>query len=108
MDIFDWAPDSAQPNVQPNVKRVRFGDGYEQRQPAGLNHQRRTYSLTFSDRHDIIKDIDDFLTAHAGVTAFQWFAPDTYRMITVICPQWGGPVTGAWREFNCTFEQVVA
>ena len=108
MVIFEWAPDSVHPNVQPKVKRVRFGDGFEQRQPDGLNNQLRTYNLVFSDRRDVIKEIDDFLAAHGGVKSFRWRAPDTYQLITVICPQWGGPVTGAWREFNCTFEQVVA
>lgn len=108
MDEFEWCPDSVEPSVQPNVKGVQFGDGYEQRAPSGLNNQLRTYSLQFSDRRDTIKDIDDFLTLKGGVTAFKWRAPDTYQLITVVCPQWGGPVTGAWREFNCTFRQVVA
>ena len=34
----------------PSVRKVRFGDGYSQRAPAGLNANLKTYSVTLSDR----------------------------------------------------------
>ncbi len=32
----------------PSVRKVRFGDGYSQRAPAGLNAEPKTYSVTLS------------------------------------------------------------
>ncbi|GHL83176.1 hypothetical protein ECZU36_44600 [Escherichia coli] len=32
----------------PSVREVRFGDGYSQRAPAGLNANLKTYSVTIS------------------------------------------------------------
>lgn len=32
----------------PSVREVRFGDGYSQRAPAGLNANLKTYSVTLS------------------------------------------------------------
>lgn len=32
----------------PSVREVRFGDGYSQRAPAGLNADLKTYSVTLS------------------------------------------------------------
>ncbi|EEQ7783108.1 phage tail protein, partial [Escherichia coli] len=32
----------------PSVRKVRFGDGYSQRAPAGLNADLKTYSVTLS------------------------------------------------------------
>lgn len=32
----------------PSVRKVRFGDGYSQRAPAGLNANLKTYSVTLS------------------------------------------------------------
>lgn len=32
----------------PSVRKVRFGDGYSQRAPAGLNADQKTYSVTLS------------------------------------------------------------
>ncbi|EER8808843.1 phage tail protein, partial [Escherichia coli] len=32
----------------PSVREVRFGDGYSQRVPAGLNADLKTYSVTLS------------------------------------------------------------
>ncbi|GAA3704405.1 phage tail protein [Oceanisphaera sediminis] len=108
MDLFEFEPSSCEPSLQPRVKAVRFGDGYEQRQPGGLNHMLRRYSLEFSDRRADIDAIDEFLEAHGGVDAFRWLAPDTYREITVVCRQWAGPLKTNWRTLSCVFEEVPA
>ncbi|EEG9559992.1 phage tail protein, partial [Escherichia coli] len=36
-----------QVSEKPSVARVRFGDGYEQRRPTGLNPQLKTFQAVF-------------------------------------------------------------
>ncbi len=36
-----------QVSEKPSVVRVRFGDGYEQRRPTGLNPQLKTFQAVF-------------------------------------------------------------
>ncbi|WP_244598897.1 phage tail protein [Escherichia coli] len=39
---FYWLPeDGMKTENKPSIKTVRFGDGYEQRSPNGLNHALR-------------------------------------------------------------------
>ncbi|MGL4416301.1 MAG: phage tail protein, partial [Plesiomonas shigelloides] len=40
LHTFGWAPRSAmEANHEPRVSAVKFGDGYEQRSPDGINHR---------------------------------------------------------------------
>ena len=108
MDRFEWDPDRVQPTEQPRVQAVKFGDGYEQRAQDGINHLLRSYTLEFSGRPALIGQIAAFLREKSGVTAFQWLAPDTWELITVVCEQWNGPIAGPWRTLSCTFREVPA
>ncbi len=58
------------------VDVARFGDGYAQRRPAGINSSDDRWSLTWSmlDR-DEFRTLDDFLRARLGVHAFWWQPP---------------------------------
>lgn len=38
-----------QVSEKPSVARVRFGDGYEQRRPTGLNPQLKTFQAVFRE-----------------------------------------------------------
>ncbi|WP_289709328.1 phage tail protein [Escherichia coli] len=41
---FHWLPeDGMKTENKPSIKTVRFGDGYEQRSPNGLNHSLRVF-----------------------------------------------------------------
>ena len=77
MDEFIWIPDwNAGGNTKSDVSKVRFGDGYVQRQTKGMNPLAITWSLSFNPRSDAEADaIEAFLEAREGVTAFTWTAP---------------------------------
>lgn len=64
--------------VAPAVLTAKFGDGYEQRIPDGINTVRETISLTFSSRPKAeIDDIKAFLDTTQSVTKFSLIVPDS-------------------------------
>ncbi|WP_137653356.1 phage tail protein, partial [Escherichia albertii] len=68
----------------PSVRKVRFGDGYSQRAPAGLNADLKTYSVTLS----------------GGWKAFLWTPPYEWRQIKVTCAKWSSRVSMLRVEFS--------
>ncbi|MEQ1961488.1 phage tail protein, partial [Escherichia albertii] len=56
----------------PSVRKVRFGDGYSQRAPAGLNADLKTYSVTLSVSREEATALESFLAEHGGWKAFLW------------------------------------
>ncbi|HCB8803893.1 TPA: phage tail protein, partial [Escherichia coli] len=43
-----WCPrEGMQVTEKPSVVTVKFGDGYQQRRPAGLNAQLKTFQVVF-------------------------------------------------------------
>ena len=49
MKTFRWKVKPGMDGASaPSVRKVRFGDGYSQRAPAGLNANLKTYSVTIS------------------------------------------------------------
>jgi len=57
---------------------ANYGDGYEQRVAAGINNLPEEWSVSWNNRttseaNKIIKFLED----HKGVTAFDWYPPDT-------------------------------
>ncbi len=77
MDEFTYLPDwNAQGDTTSNVSKIRFGDGYVQRQTKGMNPLATTWSLAFHPRDDATTDlIEAFLIARYGVIAFTWTPP---------------------------------
>lgn len=87
---FTYGPDfGAQVNKQPAVKRVKFGDGYEQRIQFGINNNPQVWSLTFKNRDaSEATAIDAFLADKAAVYAFYWTPPGSTTQIAVVCDSW--------------------
>lgn len=58
------------------VDSVKFGDGYEQRRPSGLNSVAESWQVSWSaiSRADY-ELLYGFLVARRGVEAFMWQAP---------------------------------
>lgn len=45
---FHWLPQGGmKTESKPSVKTIKFGDGYEQRSPNGLNHSLRIFTCDF-------------------------------------------------------------
>ena len=62
-------------DIGPSVREVRFGDGYSQRAPAGLNADLKTYSVTLSVSREEATALESFLAEHGGWKAFLWTPP---------------------------------
>ena len=77
--------------VTPSVRKISFGDGYEQRAVSGINNIAEVYNVSFNNRPKAeIDDIIAFFTNKAGVSSFNFTIPDTNssgseRTIKVVC-----------------------
>ena len=79
-----------QKRSRPNVRTVRFGDGYEQRIANGINSLQESYNVTFNNRtKEEIDDITGYLGSLQGVTALSFTIPDSNNSgettIKVVC-----------------------
>lgn len=90
MATFTWTPDfGAQQAIKPRVRRVAFGDGYEQRQGDGINTQPATWELTFAVRDNTeTAAIMTFLSTRAGVESFDWTPPGESTALSFVCRDW--------------------
>ncbi|MBY5962091.1 phage tail protein [Marinobacter nauticus] len=95
-------------STQHNVTRVRFGDGYEQRRPTGINPSTRVYNVTWSlldqEEYDILYD---FLASRKGVYSFIWTVPDTGEQVRVVADDISDQYTG-YKTYTvtCTLREV--
>jgi phage-related protein len=86
---FTWLPSQAPiKSVKPNVYSAKFGDGYEQNSPKGINFQPATWSLQFTGTTATIKEIDKFLESQGGYLKFLWIPPDSNTELLWICREW--------------------
>lgn len=108
MATFTYTPSfSAALSEKPNIRTVKFGDGYEQRLAYNLNYQPKEWSLQFAMRTNTERDnILSFLRARGGVESFDWTDPNGYAG-KWICESW--TVSQESYNFNnidATFRQV--
>lgn len=104
--VFNWYPDyESEKTVKPNVTVLNYGDDYEQRQSQGLNRIKQEWSLTFTRSHDVVNDVDDFLTARAGVESFIWTNPRG-KAIIVVCDSHTVKRYPGYQVLTATFRQV--
>lgn len=107
LDEFNWCPrPGVQPSLAPRVRRANFGDGYEQRQPDGINFMLKKYQLTFRNNRAESQLINDFLAERAGITSFLWTPPGTNQQGRYLCREWGSQLFYHYEDINCTFEEV--
>ena len=107
LDEFTWSPrPGMQPSVAPRVVTAKFGDGYEQRSPDGLNAILRNYQLSFRQNRSEAKLLEQFFIDRSGVRSFLWTPPDTGVQGRYLCRQWQKDVHFHYADINCSFEQV--
>lgn len=108
MKTFEFALDN-QMNItrKPEVNVVKFGDGYEQRQPKGIAPILSQYDVSRIADTDTIKAIDAFLVEHGGVTAFLW-TPDNGKQGKFVCDSWTIEHKLPYPSFSATFREVRA
>lgn len=77
LQTFGWLMNmGASADTTHNVAKVQFGDGYKQLFTVGINNKFKNWQgQKTGDLTTVIKPIEDFLDAHAGVTPFLWTDP---------------------------------
>lgn len=85
---------------KPKVIISKFGDGYEQRGTAGMNHIQQTFKVTMKNREkSVADDIVKFFEDKGGVTSFDFTFPDAnsstndsdgnaVSTVKVVCTTW--------------------
>ncbi|WP_062359625.1 phage tail protein [Vreelandella aquamarina] len=85
------------------VDAVQFGDGYEQRRPAGLNSVRRSWSVTWSlITQAQMELLRDWLLARKGVSAFLWDIPEEGETVQVVCKEAPSHVYTGFQHYSLT------
>ena len=87
--VFDWCVSTASYDLEPKIVSAKFGDGYEQRRPAGINTQHHMWTLTMRNIDgETATEVVAFLSARNGVEIFNWTPPRTSEPMNVLCPSW--------------------
>jgi phage-related protein len=107
---FDWMEDAgARDAYELREVEVRFGDGYSQRAPDGLNPEESTHELTFSELDEVTaNDIITFLRGNVGAS-FSWTPLGTSTAIKVKCTRFNRTLDAGFRytfTVSATFERV--
>jgi len=93
----------------PTIRKVQFGDGYEQRLNFGLNQNPKTWNLTWNNITEANADtIEAFLDARAlDGASFDWTPPDTSTSYKWVCETWDKSIPYTGRAvITATFRQV--
>lgn len=94
---------------KPRVLSSKFGDGYEQRAPDGINSNLQQWPLSFEVRSDAEADaIMAFFRTKGGYLSFTWTNLDGVE-IRVVCREWERTyISATVHAVVATFEQVPA
>jgi len=92
----------------PNVRTVRFGDGFEKRLSFGLNQNPKVYNLTFEVSETDADTIETFLDARAADNAnFDFTPPGESSASKFVCEEWSKSIPYLNRAtIQATFRQV--
>ncbi len=91
---------------RPRIRKVSFGDGYEQAAAEGLNPLKRTYDARFNARPNAdIETIRAFLSERGGHTPFLFAPLGEAAAIQWRCETWEGPtaVSATHASLRATF-----
>ena len=97
-----------QKSSAPNVRTVRFGDGFEKRLSFGLNQNPKVYNLTFEVSETDADTIETFLDARADDNAaFDFTPPGESAGAKFVCEAWNKSIPYLNRAtIQATFRQV--
>ena len=99
----------AQKASQPNVRTVRFGDGFEKRLTFGINQNPKVWTLSFVNLTETDSDtIETFLDARAAdYASFDFTPPGESSSSKFVCETWSKSIPYLNRAtIQATFRQV--
>lgn len=103
---FTWYPEfEAKLAQEPKVNVTKFGDGYEQRTPTGINNNPETWSVQFTASSASYPSVLAFIQARGGVESFYWTTPFNQTNIFV-CRKWDLTRKQGHLVMTMSFEQV--
>lgn len=90
MADFTWLPSRGfTTDITPRVTIAKFGDGYSQRVPDGINNLDQSWNLSFqSNDLGTIASIESFIKSKTGSEVFTWIPPGELTEVNVICTKW--------------------
>jgi phage-related protein len=99
---------NAQKRSQPKLRKVQFGDGYQQRVSFGLNQNPKVWSLVFMVKDADATTIEDFLDARGeDGQSFDWTPPKETTSYKWTCMEWTRELLGdGFNSISVTFEEV--
>ena len=97
-----------QKRSRPNVRTVRFGDGFETRLTYGLNQNPKVFQLTFEVSETDADTIETFLDARAADNAsFDFTPPGEASASKFVCESWSKSIPFLNRAtIQTSFRQV--
>lgn len=92
MAVYIWveSPGTTR-QMKPRVAATKFGDGYEERAPDGLNPVKATWNVQHRGiDNDVADEIETFLLARfsAGLEAFDWTPLWATTALRFKCEEW--------------------
>lgn len=109
MSTGSTTPDfGASKNSKPNVKTIKFGDGYEQRLSLGVQQDPKVWSLKWTTLSDAdANGIEKFFENRFGSQSFDWTPLGDTSSYKFICREWGRTFKYSnINEISAKFEQV--
>jgi phage-related protein len=91
---FFWKPSyQSSSKIEPRIKKIQFGNGYQQRFSDGINFQLKVLNLSFDNRSEVeTVSILHFLEQRGGKEAFVYNVPTIYsktnQVSEFIAPTW--------------------
>ena len=106
-ETFRWRVASDNKAVHKfDVRSVRFGDGYEQRQPKSLKPKLRSWEIKIVGQKALMAEIKAFFDARRGVEPFNWRPPDGVPVLVKVSEYQETAKGGKAYELSCTFAEV--
>lgn len=103
---FSWQPNfESKLSQEPKISVTKFGDGYEQRTPNGINNNPEVWSVEFTRSSASYPDVLTFIQARGGVESFYWTTPFQQTKVFV-CRKWSIVRKEGHTVLTMDFEQV--
>nr|DAN62040.1 MAG TPA: minor tail protein [Caudoviricetes sp.] len=91
-----------------NVRTVKFGNGYEQRQKLTLKPKMQTWQIRIVGMKPLIEEIKGFFDSCGGVEPFFWTPIGRDRLLVKVSEYTETPKGGKVYELSAEFEEVMA
>ena len=107
--VFKWQVTSESTATHKfEVRAVKLGDCYEQRQQKFLRPKLQTWDVKIVGFRVLIDEIKAFFDARRGVESFYWQPIGREKLLVKVSEYTETPKGGQVYELSCKFEEVMA